>query len=174
VVLEAGEVVAVCFSAPEVELLSASEAARHAGLERLGPDLLGSDFDEAEAMGRLRAAGGRSIADALLDQTIVAGIGNVYKNEVLFLERVSPFDTVASLHDETLRRLLQTARRQMRRNLGTGRRRTTDGGHAGALWVYERAGRPCARCGTPIRRALHGEHARSTYWCPTCQPATSR
>jgi endonuclease-8 len=169
--VEAGDVVAVCFSAPEVEMLSAGEAARHAGLERLGPDLLDEEFDEAEAFRRLLAAGDGQIADALLDQSIVAGIGNVYKSEMLFLERVSPFDAVTGLDDDTLRRLLLTARRLMRRNVGTGRRRTTDGNQAGNLWVYDRAGRPCARCGTPIRRALQGQHARSTYWCPTCQPA---
>jgi endonuclease-8 len=173
VVLEAGDVLAVCFSAPEVEMLAAGEAAHHAGLERLGPDLLGPDFDEAEALTRLRAAGDRSIADALLDQSIAAGIGNVYKSEVLFLERVDPFAAVGSLDDETLRRLLLTARRQLRRNVGTGRRRTTQAGHPASLYVYERGGRPCARCGTPIRRALHGEHARSTYWCPSCQPCVT-
>src|SRR4051812_49332326 len=135
VILEAGDVVAVCFSAPEIELLSSGEAAHHAGLGRLGPDLLDAEFDEAEAFARLRAAGDREIADALLDQSIAAGIGNVYKSEVLFLERVSPFAAVASLDDETLRRLLLTARRQLRRNVGTGRRRTTGASQANALWV---------------------------------------
>ena len=110
------------------------------------------------------------IADALLDQSIAAGIGNVYKSEVLFLERVSPFARVAALDDDTLARLLRTARRQLRRNVGTSERRTTRGGQRNALWVYDRAGRPCARCGTPIRRVMQGPHARSTYWCPSCQP----
>lgn len=169
VILEAGDVVAVCFSAPEVELLSAGQASGHAGLQRLGPDLLAPDLDEAEALARLRAASDLEIADALLDQSMVAGIGNVYKSEVLFLERVSPFARVAGLDDETLRRLLRTARRQLRRNVGASERRTTHGGRRNALWVYDRAGRPCARCATPIRRALQGPHARSTYWCPACQ-----
>src|SRR6266536_2805142 len=96
VVVEASDVLAVCFNAPEVELLSADGLAKHAGLGRLGPDLLAPDFDEAEALARLRAAGERPIADALLDQSIVAGIGNVYKSEVLFIDRVSPFEAVAS------------------------------------------------------------------------------
>jgi len=170
VILEAGEVVTVCFSAPEVELLSAAQADGHAGLRRLGPDLLAPDFDEAEALARLRAAGDLEIADALLDQSIAAGIGNVYKSEVLFLERVNPFSKVGALAEETLRRLLQTARQQLRRNVGTGQRRTTAGRQRASLWAYDRAGRPCARCGTPIRRAVQGPHARSTYWCPTCQP----
>jgi endonuclease-8 len=169
VILEAGDVVAVCFSAPEVELLSAGQVNGHAALRRLGPDLLAPAFDEAEALTRLRAAGDAEIADALLDQSIAAGIGNVYKSEVLFLERVNPFVRVAGLDDDTLSRLLRTARRQLRRNVGTSERRTTPGGRWNAVWVYGRAGRPCARCGTPIRRALQGPHARSTYWCPTCQ-----
>jgi endonuclease-8 len=170
VIVEAGDVLAVCFSAPEVEVLSAGEAAAHAGLGRLGPDLLAAEFDEAAALTRLRAAGEQPIADALLDQSIVAGIGNVYKSEVLFIERVSPFAPVASLDDDTLQRLLLTARRQLQRNVGSDRRRTTDDRQRSALWVYERAGQPCARCGTPIRRILQGQHARSTYWCPRCQP----
>jgi endonuclease-8 len=153
-----------------VELLSAGQVNGHAGLQRLGPDLLAPDFDEAEALARLRAAPDVEIADALLDQSIAAGIGNVYKSEVLFLERVSPFARVASLGDDTLARLLRTARRQLRRNVGSSERRTTHGVQRSALWVYDRAGRPCARCGTPIRRVLQGPHARSTSWCPTCQP----
>jgi endonuclease-8 len=170
VIVEAGDVMAVCFSAPEVELLAAGQLAGHAGLQRLGPDLLAPDFDEGQALARLRAAGDADIADALLDQSIMAGIGNVYKSEVLFLERVSPFVKVGALPDEMLQRLILTARRQLRRNAGTGQRRTTSGGRQQSLWVYNRAGRACARCGTVVRRALQGPHARSTYWCPTCQP----
>jgi endonuclease-8 len=173
VVVEAGDVLAVCFSAPEVELLAAGQVTGHAGLQRLGPDLLGSDFDEAEALARLRAAGDTEIADALLDQSIVAGVGNVYKSEVLFLERVNPFTSVSALDEDALRRLLLMARQQLRRNVGTAQRRTTPEHHRDALWAYDRAGKPCARCGTPIRRVLQGPHARSTYWCPTCQPSAS-
>jgi endonuclease-8 len=169
VILEAGDVLAVCFSAPDVELLTAAQIGQHAALQRLGPDLLAADFDEADALRRLRAADHLEVADALLDQSIVAGIGNVYKSEVLFLERASPFAAVASLDDSTLERLLRTARRQMRRNVGAAERRTTSGPQRRALWVYDRAGQPCARCNTSIRRVLQGPHARSTYWCPGCQ-----
>lgn len=171
VVVETGDVLAVCFSAPEIELLSGSQLAGHAGLARLGPDLLSSEFDEADALARLTVASSVEIADALLDQSIVAGIGNVYKSEVLFLERVNPFMLVDSLSSETLAQLLRTARRQLRRNVGASERRTTHGLQRNALWVYERAGQPCARCATPIRRAVQGPHARSTYWCPACQPS---
>ena len=169
VIVEAGDVLAVCFSAPEVELLSGSQLAGHAGLGRLGPDLLSPDFDETEALARLTAAADREIADALLDQSIMAGIGNVYKSEVLFLERVSPFVRVGSLPSETLAQIIRTARRQLRRNVGASERRTTGSGQRNALWVYDRAGQPCARCSTTIRRVLQGPHARSTYWCPSCQ-----
>lgn len=169
VIVEAGDVLAVCFSAPEVEILSGSQLAGHAGLGRLGPDLLSPEFDEAEALARLTAATDSEIADALLDQAIVASIGNVYKSEVLFLERVSPFVRVDSLTTETLAQLLRTARRQLKRNVGASERRTTGAGQRNALWVYDRAGQPCARCSTMIRRVLQGPHARLTYWCPSCQ-----
>jgi endonuclease-8 len=171
VIVEAGDVLAVCFSAPEVELLAGGQVAGHAGLQRLGPDLLGSDFDEAEALARLRAADGLEIADALLDQSIVAGVGNVYKSEVSFLERVNPFVRVSALDDATLQRLIRTARRELQRNVGTTGRRTTPSHQREALWVYDRVDKPCLRCGTSIRRVLQGPHARSTYWCPTCQPS---
>ncbi len=170
VVLEAGDVVAVCFSAPEVELLRGGQLAEHAALQRLGPDLLSPAFAEADALARLRAAHALEIADALLDQSIMAGIGNVYKSEVLFLERVSPFARVSGLDDDTLLRLIRTARRQLQRNVGAAQRRTTHGLQRGALWAYDRAGQPCTRCGATIRRVVQGPHARSTYWCPTCQP----
>ena len=170
VIVEAGDVLAVCFSAPEVELLSRGQLAGHAGLGRLGPDLLAPGFDEAEALARLSAATEMEIADALLDQSIMAGIGNVYKSEVLFLERVSPFALVGSLSPETLAQMIRTARRQLHRNVGATQRRTTGSGQRNALWVYDRAGQPCARCSTVIHRVAQGPHARSTYWCPACQP----
>ena len=114
----------------------------------------------------------RSIAEGLLDQRALAGIGNVYKNEVLFIERVDPFAPVEALTDPIVDRLIETGRRLMRANLGTADRQTTDhqrsaGGQR--LWVYGRAGRPCRRCGTRIEVRRHGELPRATYWCPGCQ-----
>ena len=121
-----------------MELLSAGQVNGHTALQRLGPDLLAPDFDEAEALARLRAATDLEIADALLDQSIVAGIGNVYKSEVLFLERVSPFARVASLDDDTLHRCCaRTAGSAAQR--GTSERRTTHCAQRAALWVYDRA-----------------------------------
>jgi endonuclease-8 len=162
--------VAVCFAAPVVELLTAGELRAHVPLQSLGPDLLAPDFDPALARERLRARNDIEVGDALLDQTALAGIGNVYKSEVLFLCGVNPFRKVAHLPDEVLDRIVATAGVQMKRNLGAGIRRTTSGLLAQALWVYEQGGKPCRRCGTAITRRLQGAAARSTYWCPGCQP----
>ena len=161
--------VAVCFQAPVVELLTLVELRAHAPLQSLGPDLLAPDFDPALARARLRARDDAEIGDALLDQTALAGIGNVYKSEVLFLCGVNPFRKVADLADEVLDRIVATAGVQMKRNLGGGTRRTTPGLEVQPLWVYEQGGRPCRRCGSAITRRLQGAAARSTYWCPRCQ-----
>jgi endonuclease VIII len=171
-VVEAGGIVAVCFSAPVVELLSDAETHAHPDLRSLGPDLLADDFDEAEALARLRARPEQQIGVALLDQTALAGIGNVYKSEVLFLCNVDPFDRLSRLDDETLLALIRTARREMQRNMTTGVRRTRPDSAPTHFWVYGRAGQPCARCRTPIRLKRQGDQARSTYWCPCCQPDT--
>ena len=168
-VIETAGAVAVCSLAPVVEMLSAAQAAAHPALGRLGPDLLAPGFDPAAAGQRLRARGEAPIGVALLDQTALAGIGNVYKSEVLFLCGVSPFTRVRLLDDGTLGRLVEKARELLRRNLGPGMRRTTSPLAAGRLWVYGRKGQPCRKCGTAIERAVQGEEARSTYFCPSCQ-----
>jgi endonuclease-8 len=141
----------------------------HPALARLGPDLLKPDFDPAAARRRLRERGALEIAVALMDQTALAGIGNVYKSEVLFLGGVSPLARVGELDDVTLDRLVATARDLMRRNLGSGVRRTTTALSSGFAWVYRRSGQPCRKCGTAIRRVVQGDEARSTYFCPACQ-----
>jgi endonuclease-8 len=111
-----------------------------------------------------------ALADALLDQRTVAGIGNVYKSEVAFLERLDPWSPVRSYDDDELRAALATARRLLQANTRGGARITTGSGRRGeGLWVYGRAGRPCRRCGAPIRSARQGPLARLTFWCPTCQ-----
>lgn len=171
VVIEVPEAVAVCFSAPVVRThlgeREATEAVAH-----LGPDLCRADADLDEAAARMAAVDPETeIGVVLLDQRVAAGIGNVYKSEVLWALRVDPFAHVGSL-DETLRRdLIETAARLLRANLTTTRRTTVPGG----LAVYGRTRRPCRRCGTPIRARRQGEQARTTYWCPRCQapPAPS-
>jgi endonuclease VIII len=174
-VLEVPGAVAVCFDAPVVELFEERAEHLHPALSRLGPDLLAPDFDRAEALRRLRDPRRRAtpIGEALLDPRALAGIGNVYKSETLFIERVSPFAPVAAIDDETLGRLVDTARRLMLANVDRTRgpeRVTTGTGATTALHVYGRAGRPCPRCGSPIASRSQGtELPRTTYWCPRCQ-----
>jgi len=168
-VIETADVVVVCSLAPVVEMLSPAQAAHHPALARLGPDLLGPGFDPVVARRRLRARGEIEIGPALMDQTALAGVGNVYKSEVLFLCGVSPFVRVSELDDGTIERLVAKAGELLRRNLGPGLRRTTTALAPDRLWVYRRSGQPCRNCGTRIERAVQGEQARSTYFCPACQ-----
>jgi endonuclease VIII len=169
VVIETPGAVAVCFNPPEVELLTDAEAARHSTLGSLGPDLLARSIDTDLAIARLRKRNGVELGEALLDQRAVSGIGNVYKSEVCFVERVSPWFRVAAADDATLTRLLVTARRLLRANVRGGARVTT-GARGTPLWVYGRRGRPCRRCGTRVEGRRQGSAARMTYWCPRCQP----
>jgi endonuclease-8 len=173
-VIDTADAVAVCSLAPVVEMLAPSMVAAHPALARLGPDLLGPGFDPAAARRRLRECFDLTIGPALMDQAALAGIGNVYKSEVLFLCGVSPFARVHDLDDATLDRLVAKAGELMRRNLGPDMRRTTSGLTPGRLWVYRRSGQPCRRCGTAIERVVQGEQARSTYFCPACQPPVPR
>ncbi len=177
-VLEVPDAVAVCFDAPVVELLEQRAESLHAPLGGLGPDLLAPDFDADEAIRRLRdpSRAGLAIGEALVDQRALAGIGNVYKSEILWLERVSPFAPVSGVDDETLGRLVATARRLLVLNASStrGPERVTTGGDRGApgpLYVYGRTARPCRRCRGPLHRTDQGtDLPRSTFWCPICQP----
>jgi endonuclease VIII len=170
VILSTAEVIAVCFSAPVVALLSPSQLRVHPGLRRLGPDAVAPEFDPELARARLRERAELEIGVALLDQKAFAGVGNVFKSEVLFLCRTNPFLRVEALGEAKLDALVRTAATQLRRSVERGVRRTTTGLVPGNLWVYGRGGEPCRRCGTTVRRALQGEQRRSTYWCPRCQP----
>jgi endonuclease-8 len=172
-VLETDAAVAVCFDAPEVELLTDADLQRHVRLNALGPDLLSAKFDAREAVRRLRERASVALGEALLDQRMLAGIGNVIKSEACFMEHADPWAPVISFSDAQLLAVVDRARRLLAANTGGGRRVTTGVGAPGAsLWVYGRAGRPCRRCGTLIRGARQGEQARTTYWCPRCQPST--
>jgi endonuclease-8 len=162
-VIETDAYVAVCFDAPVVRLTSARAAQRE--LHSLGPDILGDAWRSA----RLRDEPRLPIGEALLAQRLVAGIGNVYKSEVLFVTRVDPRAKVGDLTDETLAKILSEAHRLMRANLGPGRRRTRGGRES--TWVYGRAGASCHVCTTTIERIHQGPLGarRSTYLCPKCQ-----
>ena len=184
-VLEVPGAIAVCFDAPVVELFERRAEVIHPTISMLGPDLLGASYDQAEAARRLRdpSRAGTAIGEAILDQRAVAGVGNVYKSEILFMERVDPFAPVSVIDDETLERVLATAREQLQANARSdapaGRSTTVDlktGTRLAPsrLWVYDRAGRPCHRCGTLIQAAPQGsELPRTTYWCPSCQASVS-
>jgi endonuclease-8 len=180
-VIETDAFVAVAFNVPVAEFYTARELVREPTLRGLGPDLLAETFDEGAAVERLQARGPLGIGDALLDQRALAGIGNVYKSEVCFVCRINPFTPVDRLSDDDLRTLVGTARRLLQANVAPGTdagiatyyplRRTTGRAEAEErLWVYGRARRPCRRCRTPIQRRKQGLDARSTYWCPVCQP----
>ncbi len=183
IALEVEGCIAVCFDAPTVELFDARAEATHPSLAALGPDLLAERFGEAEiaeVTRRLRAPDRASltIAEALLDQNVMGGVGNIYKNEVLFVERVHPFARVADLvadRGDVLRALVVASRRMLLANRDGGARVTTEASGAGRrdeskLWVYGRAGRPCRRCGSVILDLRHGRLNRRTFWCPRCQP----
>jgi DNA-formamidopyrimidine glycosylase len=156
---------AVGYQLGVVELIRTSEEARVTG--HLGPDLLGPDWDSAEAVRRLSGEPGRPIGEALLDQRNLAGIGNMYKAEVLFLRGVNPWQPTGTVAD--LGAMTELARRLLDANKDRIGQVTTGSGRRGEeTWVYGRRGRPCRRCGTPIRS--EGQQDRVTFWCPSCQP----
>ena len=169
VVLEAGPVVAVCFVPRMAELLPPGGEAAHPALTGLGPDVLDHARDAQPAVAGLRARGEVEIGIALLDQTALSGVGNIYKSESLFLAGVNPFARVGALDDATLTRIVRAAMREMHRSVRDGAG-DVDGRPRGRYWVYRRSGRPCRRCGTIIAMARQGPMRRSTYWCARCQP----
>lgn len=186
--------VAVAFNVPVCELLSRVQIERHPTLFTLGPDALGSDTDLVHARARLDQRGGWTIAEALLDQRVLAGVGNVYKCEVLFMHGINPWTRVCDVPGDVRSALLETATELLKQNIAPGSsvRITTTTARSGssrtsgtaarsgisasskasdALYVYGRARRPCRRCSTPISMRRQGTQARVTYWCQTCQPA---
>jgi endonuclease VIII len=169
-ILETAYAVAVCFSAPVVELLDEREVRAHPQLSALGPDLCSPEADLDEAVRRMDLLPPETqIGIALLDQRVACGVGNVYKSETLFAGRIDPFARIADLDASRRRALLAKASELLRRNLDGGPRVTWEGG----LAVYDRAGRPCPRCGAGVRSERQGEDARTTYWCASCQQSRS-
>ena len=172
-VLANAEWEAVGYRLHDVKLVPTDEEDRLVG--HLGPDLLGPDWDAAEAVRRLAAEPDREVGDALLDQRLLAGIGNLYKSETLFLTGVWPWAPVRAVPD--LPKVVATAHRLLRANRDHPEQSTTGSLRRGETrWVFERPGRPCRRCGTRVevreqRPAHRAEYARLTYWCPHCQPA---
>ena len=174
IVLGTTELLAVAFIVPVARFYTARSLERFVGVAGLGPDVLGASFAADEAEARLRDHGDQEVGDVLLNQRVMAGIGNAFKSEICFACGVNPFRKGASLSPSEIECLLATAPRFLAANVAEeskdGVRGTTGlSNPAARLWVYRRSGSPCRRCGTPILMRKQGPGARSTYWCPECQ-----
>jgi endonuclease-8 len=166
VVLETEDGVAVGVRLGITELIPTDRENDAVG--HLGPDVLGPDWDPEEAVRRLGADPNRAVGDALSDQRVMAGPGNIYRSEVCFLRGIHPQAPIGSVAD--LAALVALTKRLMEANRATGRQITTGVDRPGLeRWVYGRRGRPCRRCGTAIRRQAEPSE-RVVYWCPNCQP----
>jgi endonuclease-8 len=152
-VLRGDDVEGVLWNGPVLTLESRN-------LKRLGQDMLADEFDLEAAIARLRGAGESWLGEALQDQRLVAGVGNMWMAEALWTTQVSPWLRVRDVGDETLREAIEASRRLMQAALGSGRPGRN---------VYRRAGRPCLRCGTIVRSRGQGDANRTAYWCPGCQ-----
>ena len=157
---------ACCFGAPKLEV--GRTPAIEKLVSRLGPDILGVGFEPRELIERARTRNAGAIAEVLLDQKVIAGIGNVYKSELLFLVGIHPESPVSSLSDRELLEIASRAKTLLASNVRLGGRSTTgERGRGRETWVYDRAGLACRRCATAVVRTRLGD--RVTYWCPSCQ-----
>ncbi len=170
-VLEAGDRVAVCFNAPVVELLAAGGEQLHPSLSGLGPDVLKPPVDLAEVRRRVaRRPLTLPVGELLLDQQLVSGIGNIWRCESLFVQRLDPWLHRSQLSDERLDEVVTVAAEMMMRAASPSAAGGRDfGGGPDRPWVYGRSRRPCYRCRTPIKLGHLGAQARMVYWCPSCQ-----
>jgi endonuclease VIII len=165
IVLRGNNVEAVNFGGSRLRIVREAQLGRDPRLARLGPDLLAEDFDPEVGAARIRSAGpDLKLGDALLGQRLVAGIGNIFRSEGCFAAGLDPRTPVGALTDGQLVGVLQATRALMLEAVDTGRQPNQ---------VYRRAGMPCRRCGTRILSQAQGETARTTYWCPSCQPPGS-
>jgi endonuclease-8 len=169
-ILETDAVVAICERAAIAKLAPLSSIERD--LSSLGPDLLSPDFDPELARANLRSRPELAIGDAIMAQSLLAGIGNVYKSEVLFLEKVNPFLPIRELDDATLDRLITRARDLMNRNRHSSRRSNFGKINGLKYYVYGRSGEHCLKCDARIGMRRQGSQLRSTYFCPVCQKVT--
>jgi len=189
VVIRVHDFEAVLFNAQVAEFHTARSLERSSQVPKLGPDILSAEFTLAAGIAamreRIRTHPDDEVGVALLNQRVMAGIGNVYKSEVAFAAGVDPFRKIASLSDREIEKMVEIAQRYMRANIAdgssrgesgegivtyTGARRTTRAmTQADRVWVYRRMGKECRRCGAIIRMQRQGTQARSTYWCPDCQ-----
>jgi endonuclease VIII len=182
IVLENHDYQAVAFTVPVARIYTAQALARERRIPPPGADVLSEDFDPEAAGMRLRSCAQEEIGDVLLHQEVLAGVGNVFKSEVCFVECVNPFCLVSALSDQQVAALIRTAQRLVAANVledssdtivtyrGQQRRTAHTSSPQESLWVYGRSGEPCRRCGRAILRRLQGPDARVTFWCQACQP----
>jgi endonuclease-8 len=182
IVIENSQYLAVGFHVPVARMHTARSLERDAKIAPPDLDVLSEEFDAEAAVRRLLAHPGEEIADVQLHQEVLAGVGNVFKSEICFVNGLNPFRKVATLTREQAAAAIATARRQLAANVlvdsgdrivtfrGQQRRTTNQSDPTASLWVYGRAGEPCRRCGELIERRLQGPDARVTFWCPQCQP----
>lgn len=180
IVIATADIEAVAFDVPVAHFYTPRTLERNTLIPQTETDLLQKNFAPDDARSRLRAQADAEIGNALLNQQVMAGIGNVFKSEICFVCGIHPFRSVASLSDAKIDALVTTAQRMLAANVQdasgdrivtyTGPRRTTRAADQRArLWVYGRQGQACRRCGTAILMRKQGIGARSTYWCPQCQ-----
>jgi endonuclease-8 len=183
IVIATAQFEAIAFNVPIAEFETTHALQRDEAIGSIGPDLLAETFDEDEALARLRAHDAGDIAETLLQQRAMSGIGNIFKSETLFVARINPFARVPDLTDDQLRHVIRVARKLLKANVtaqsGAGittynglRARTVRAEPDDRVWVYHRRGKPCRKCGTPIEGRKTGPYARGTYWCPRCQPGS--
>jgi endonuclease-8 len=182
IVLENREYLAIGFNVPVAEMHTPQSLQRDRRFPQAASDLLRPDFDAEAAIQRVRSQVNEAIADVLLDQKILAGVGNVFKSEVCFVAGLNPFRRVSTMTQDQVAHAIAVARRQLGSNVmedspdtivtwrGTGRRTTNRSDPSESLWVYGRKGQPCRKCGERIRSRLQGIDVRITFWCPRCQP----
>jgi endonuclease VIII len=181
IVISTADLLAVAFSLQIAEFHTQKSLRQRHGFNRLGPVILDESFDTAGVLANLRARPEMETGVALLNQSILAGIGNVYKSEICFACGVNPFRRVEDLSAEEAGCLVSTARKFLQANVTEvsgdeittymGMRRTTRRADPEQrLWVYRRRGEPCRKCGTLIEARKHDADARSSFWCPRCQP----
>jgi len=159
VVIQTEKILAVAFDVQVAEFHTAQSLSTRKGFSQLGPDVLSPDFNEAEAVNNLLAHPDLELGTALLNQSILAGVGNMFKAEVCFLAAVNPFERVANLSRDQLTQIVEIARDLLKISV-TARP---------PLWVYRRTGERCRKCGDIILSRKQGTEARTSFWCPTCQ-----
>ena len=182
IVVENSEYVAVGFRVPVAKIMNSCDVERVLRIPPARIDVLSAEFDAGFVTRRIQAHGSEEIADVLLHQEVMAGVGNEFKSEICFVAGVNPFARVADLSMESLTGMVMLSRRLVKANIledssdamvtyaGMHRRTTRSFDPSLRVWVYGRGGELCRKCGARIRRRIQGPDARVTFWCQQCQP----